>query len=539
MPQTVFKRRLVGQQAGVQVNMPIDRVTRLLPETGDQTFAVAGKFSRGRTDKPFLVAAHKLVRYLGDPKSMRANAANETYVQIFEAFSAGAAAAVVSRIQSAEAKNRWIVFKHGASGNIVLAEEMPTASDNSWLAAMRVADCINDGVFVSVQKGDSADELIIEVRERHKNARGEDIGEGEVLYTFAGSTNPEAKDGVGSSYYLADIAAKYYGDWLEIAVNATAAAAVKSDDAFDKKAVSAAVVPYTDNGTPDTADYQRAAKALGRTALQYRYILSESSNTVLVAALLEVAQQYNRIMVQDIAGNLTPEAAIRWKDSFQYDGQGGMYCLWLWSPNKRNDPTGATGQYLFGTSGQKVGKACARNALINNFGLPPLNRPIAGKNFYLTGTGFAQLYAPDDPELAALAKAHINPVAYAVYHDGSGYVFDDSLTGAKRNGISRLENAIEISHWLQEQFGKYARSLLQEPMTEALRLMRRFAESTLQACEASGWLTVSAELGGRAYAYVVAPNERNPEDEMMVELNIAIDGVVRRIFISTNMYSRS
>lgn len=541
MPQTDFKRRLVGQQPGVQVNTPVDRVDRMLPETGEQMFAAVGQFSRGRIDKPFSVSPRKLIRLLGVPKSMRANAANETYVQIFDAFANGAAGAVVSRIKSSDAKNKWIVVKHGSDSNIAVAEEMPTTDSQgspAWLAAFRFADCINEGMHFTVQKGDTADELVITVRERNKNARGEDNAEGEVLYTFSGSTNPEAKDDVGSSYFIADTAAKYYGDWVEVVVNSVAPKVLDSD-AFDKKAVSAAVVAYVDSGTPDSDAYRKAAEMLGKTTIQYRYIMGDSSNTVLVNSLLGVAQQYNRIMIQDIKGSLTPEAAIAWKDSFQYDAQGGMYCLWLWAPLKRADPTGASGQTLFGTCGQKIGKACARNARINNFGLAPLNQPVAGKDYYLIGTAFEQVYLPDDLELAALAKAHINPVVYASYHDGSGYVFDDSLSGAKKNGVSRLENAVEISHWLQEQFGRYSRSLLQKPMTEAIGLMTRFAESTLQACTASGWLTPSAQLGGRTYAYYIAPNERNPEDEMMVELDVAIDGVVRRIFVSTNMYSRS
>jgi hypothetical protein len=53
MSQNVYQRRLVGQQSGVQVNMPVDKTDRLLPEVGDQTIAVVGHFSRGRIDRPF------------------------------------------------------------------------------------------------------------------------------------------------------------------------------------------------------------------------------------------------------------------------------------------------------------------------------------------------------------------------------------------------------------------------------------------------------------------------------------------------------
>ena len=92
---------------------------------------------------------------------------------------------------------------------------------------------------------------------------------------------------------------------------------------------------------------------------------------------------------------------------------------------------------------------------------------------------------------------------------------------------------------MQDRFGKFARSLLQLPMNDAISKMTRFAEDELRAMQASNWLTPSAQLGGAAYSYVIEPSVRNPEDEMQVTINLAIDGVVRRIFVSQNMYSRS
>ncbi len=76
-------------------------------------------------------------------------------------------------------------------------------------------------------------------------------------------------------------------------------------------------------------------------------------------------------------------------------------------------------------------------------------------------------------------------------------------------------------------------------MSEAIRLMKRFAEDTLQAKQASEWLVPSSMLGGKAYAYTVQPNPRDPDTVMDVVLNLSIDGVVRRINISQNLYSRS
>ena len=62
MAQTIYKRQLIGQQSGVQVNMPRDTVERLLSELGNQSFSVVGQFTRGRIDKPFQVSSSKKVK---------------------------------------------------------------------------------------------------------------------------------------------------------------------------------------------------------------------------------------------------------------------------------------------------------------------------------------------------------------------------------------------------------------------------------------------------------------------------------------------
>lgn len=543
MPQTVFKRQLIGQQSGVQVNMPIDRVERMLPDSGMQTFAAAGRFSRGRIDKPFLVSASQFFRYLGFPSSVRSSALNSTAIQVYDALKNGAAAVVVSRIVHKEARNRWIIV--GASNVDVRSLGMVENIQNTemfgtaWYVAVKMADCINDGVFVSVQKGETMTEVAITIRERSLDSRGQDTANGEILYQFAGSINPEARTENGDSNYIVDIAYRYYGDWLEVVTN-TAHKTLFSENLITQRPVQQAMTLFTEsNKQPENDDFIKAAEALGKTRLQYRYILSEGSHLPLIVALFNTAWKYNRIIMQEVSGSLKAEAAVRWVESIFDEAQASMYRLWVWSPIKRSDPTGMTGVYQFPTVGQKIGKACARNAIVNAFGLPALNQPIAGKDFYITGQNIVAIHEPDDVELAMLAKARINPVQYVEYHDGSGFVWDDSLSGAKKNGISRLESTVEISQYIQETFGRYARSLINKPMNEALRLMKRFAEEQLQAMQASEWLIPSESLGGKAYQYIIQPSARSPEDEMEVTLNVAINGVVRRIIISENLYSRT
>lgn len=539
MAQNIYQRRLLGQQPGVQVNMPTDRTDRLLPEVGDQTIAAVGLFSRGRIDQPFYVSPDKLQRYLGKPKSVRVDARNETYVQVFEAFRAGAAGAVISRLASDSAVNNWIVVSHGANAaaNLSVSETLPTGG--TWFVAIQMKDAITEGVYVQVSRGVSnANHVLIKIRERSKTSAGLDTNEGEILYEFEGSTVQGELDEDGNSAYIADVAEKFYGDWLEVEVNQTAAA-IAANDSFATVTVGGAVVAFTDNVDSFTAENkQTAVKALGRTNIHYRYLISSSTDLTLVSELIALAQEYNRKLFIEVSGLLSPTAACAWIENFNYPSQGGMYFDWNWSPIRRDDPTGLSGNIVFGTVGQKAGNACARNAITNGFGLAKLNQPIAGKDYYIMGTRIKQIYNPDDVELAMLAKARINPAIYSEYHDGSGYVWADSFSGAKKNGISKLASASEIAIWAQDTWGKFGKSLLHKPMKEGLRLMARFSEKQLQQMEASDWLISSTTLNGAAFAYTVKPNERYPDDRLDTVLSLAIDGVVRVVTISTDMYSR-
>lgn len=534
MAQNIYQRQLIGQQSGVQVNIPRDRTDRQLIGLGDQTFACVGEFTRGRIDKPMLVAASDLNRYLGEAQSLRKTAAASTYLQIVEAFSRGAAATVVQRLASNNARNQWIVLNHGDQDVITLADDVPTGGD--WLMAVKVADCINSGVYVTFEKGKTASEITVTVRERKKNYRGVEVATGEKLYEFTGSTDVDAVDDFNQSYFIADVAQRYYGDWLQIEVN-EAAADILPADAIDSALQGQPVQPFIDSGVLSNENYVSAAANIGATSLQYRYIMSEGSNVALVNALINVAIQQNRRMYQEISGALTPEAAIAWKDQFELDDQEAMYCGWLWTPIERQDPTYKNGIVLMGSVGQKVGLACGRQGVVNAHGMPALHQPIAGRDFRLTGTKFSQIQDPSNAELALFAEAQINPCMYQEYHNTSGYVWADSLSGAQKTGISKLESATEIAIWYQHYFGRFAKSLLQKPMTQAIELMERELQRVCERAQASEWLVPSASLDGAAFTYSVRRNSRFPDDQMDTVINLGINGVVRRIFIDTNLYS--
>lgn len=537
MAQTIYKRQVIGQASGVQINMPVDRTDRVLPSLGDQTVAVVGQFSRGRIDKPFLVLSSKLKQKLGTAKSIRLSRSNETYIQLFDAFRTGAAAAVVMRLASKSAINSWVVVNHGAENILTTEEDLPDAASDKWLMAMRFADCINEGMYVSVKKGATADWLKVVVRERYYNSKGEEKELGDVLYEFEGSTDLGAIDEYNNSAFIGDVVEKLYPDMVEIEVSK--APLVTEADALHKDKVGTGLLAFVDVGTLTNVDYQEAAVQLGKTSIPYKYIMSESEVITLVSGLVDTAQKYNRKMFQEVSGDLSPEAAAAWVgNNFEFDAQGGMYCDWIWTPIKRQDPTGVSGVVRLSSVGQKVGYSCARNSVTNGHGMPPLNQPIAGKDFYLSGSQFQQTYHPEDEELAILAEAKINPCIYSEYHDGSGYVWEDSLSGAKKSGISKLSSVSEMSIWFQDYLGRFSKGLLQKPMTDALVLMEREIRAVCDRAYSSKWLVLSSNLGGVAYTYEVFPNERYPDDQMDWKIDLAFDGVVRVIKGSQNMFSR-
>lgn len=526
---------LVGQQPGVQINHAVDRTDRLLQEVGDQTFATVLKASRGRIDQPMRVAADKLKRYLGEARSLRESELNSTYLQVVDAFTTGAAAAVVMRLASAQAVNSYIVVKHGDSDVFTLSEDQPTGTD--WFLQIKIADCIDEGVYVQLEKGKTDNEICLKIRERKFNSKGREVATGDILYEITGSTDVNAVDDFEQSYYLGNVAEKYYGDWLSVEANQQANK-ILSTDSYASQIVGQGIVPFVDpTGDITNEIYLAAADKIKKTSLQYRYIMTDSSNLALVDALYKTAVYNNRKIIAAIPGNLNPEAAIRWKEQFEWDNQESMYIDWVWTPVKRQDPTFKNGVVLLASVGQKVGYSCARNGNLNGYGLPPLQQPIAGSDYMVVGTSFKQIYQPDIVEIADLAEARINPCVYEQYHNASGYVWADSLSGTQKTGISKLSSVTEITIWLQDYFGRYSKSHLQKPMEERIRKQREELEKVLNWAEASGWLIKSASLGGVAYTYSVQRNERYPDDRMDWTINIGIEGVVRQVVGNTNMYS--
>ena len=191
------------------------------------------------------------------------------------------------------------------------------------------------------------------IRDRF-NSKGREVATGDILYEITGSTDVNAVDDFEQSYYLGNVAEKYYGDWLSVEANQQANK-ILSTDSYASQIVGQGIVPFVDpTGDITNEIYLAAAEKIKKTSLQYRYIMTDSSNLALVDALYKTAVYNNRKIIAAVPGNLNPEAAIRWKEQFEWDNQESMYIDWVWTPVKRQDPTFKNGVVLLASVGQKV-----------------------------------------------------------------------------------------------------------------------------------------------------------------------------------------
>lgn len=134
-----FKRQL-GAESGVQLN-PL-RDNSEVPSFGnsDQVFGIMMRATRGRIDKPFKVDRGNVPRKLGKGELIRASALNEAYVHVVEALNSGAYEAVVQRLITNAAVNKWAV---------VTAPTDTPAFATSHTPAVLVA-VVNAGAITSV-----------------------------------------------------------------------------------------------------------------------------------------------------------------------------------------------------------------------------------------------------------------------------------------------------------------------------------------------------------------------------------------------------
>lgn len=536
--------RALGAQAGVQLNPLVDNSEMPTVGNADQSFGIAMRATRGRIDKAFGVDGSNFYKRLGYGDTLRANALNEAWVQVFEALNNGAYSAVVSRLVGPDAKNKWMVINFDqAEGKVAfsVSETAPTDYD----IAVKHLECFNDGVRLSVHADENRQNGALAANDYVTLVMTD--AKGVKLYEFTGSLTLGATDDYGNSAYLPDVI-ENMTDSVEVKVGegiviGTTSEAYGFDENGEAAWANSGVLSYFNEGVVGnytTETYVKAREQLERTQLEYRYIASGGTKAAgLLSQLITLSFNTNRQFRFDIDGSLTPEQAIAFIESINPYGAKASHLIHAyWAPLKTNDPSGVNGKSYIGTSGLNIGLACGRNAAKNSKGFAPKNYPIAGRMFPITRSGIVQTYTPSNAELSQLAAAKINPVVYESYETGGLYVFLDSLTCAPvKNSLRKLISVAEMSTTVDDAVTGTAKTFLQLPMATAVKRMNDWLQKYFEGAQAAEWIVPSedATMSGGAFKFEVKPNAANPFDQMDVNYWVHYDGTARQIFVTQTL----
>lgn len=534
--------RQLGFQPGVQLNPLVDQTDGAVPDNSDQAFAMIGRLTRGRIDRPFRVNRSNFLTKTGPAESIRSNALNEAKLQAYEALNNGAYEGVLMRLAPVAAAKSYAVVNFSGtpvdSATTTAFSVSAAAPVTNWSIYLMHHDCFNDGIKLSLH-ADQTPIGGVAVANKEVTLRVLD-SQGVLLHEFTGSLDPTAKDEYGQSFYLPDVAAKLT-DAVEIVVAAGATVPTTSDaygrdaNGRDKWATSAALVCFDEGGTVyASTDYDRCITGLRDTNDAFGYLISGGTQVVsLVGKLAALAVEINVPLKVDLAGSLSPAAAITLGQSLNIDSH---FVHLYWAPLEADDPMNG-GRATWGASGLNAGFSCARNARVNAKGFAPKNYPVAGKEWPLNRTGVRQLYRPTEQELSDLAKSQINPVVFENYNGGGRYVFTDSLTAAKtRVSYKKLISVGEMSATLDGWVTMYSKELLQQPMRQFIKRMESFLDQLLSGAEASGWLVPAKNLpGNAAFSFNVRPSEVRPADQVLIDYFTSFDGVARQVLVTQTL----
>ena len=526
--------RSLGKRSGVQLNYPLDNSERFVPGDESQVFAGVGRFTRGRIDRAFPVNRDQLSRLLGAPVSISVSLLNEAMVQIYEAFLNGAQRAVISRLIPAAASLKWMVASLPADPDedpvwtISTTEAAPTAN---FLLAIRHLECFNEGVRAEIHAEATTVEGVPAPSKRVR-LRLFDLDETQ-LFEFWGSLDPLAKDDFGQSLYLPDVISAQTNDLdcvvLTAAAVPTTAPFYGLDIDSNPKVSAADLVYFTEGSTSYTGpEIDRAMNALRNTQYPFGYLAGLGTQTAAVISKLgPLAMEINKQLILDAPGTLSVDAAITFANQFNFNTH---YVQWYWAPLRATDPLNG-GKVVFGVSGAQVGLRCRRNARTDANGVPPMNYPVAGKDWSLTRTGTLQQTNPSDADLEKLAIARINPVISQTYTNAQLFVFTDSLTSVKSESDRKLIAVAEMSTQIDDWVTAAVKEYLQLPMSESLKRTSNFLRILFDGVQAAKWLVPSAELDGSSYIAEVKPNAQRPKDRLDVNYWLSFDGTTRAIYV--------
>lgn len=575
---TMSFTRQLGAESGVQLNPLRDQSELPGSSNSDQIFGIMMRATRGRIDKPFAVDRSNVIQKLGKGEQIRVNMLNEAWVHVVEALNNGAYEAVVQRLVTENASIKWVVARLATvsvpNPNTSVKEDRETLAftveadfpTDQFLFAVKHLDCFNDGIVIEAHceenrvGGVNKPTNLLHIRISDKD--------GTLLHHFYGSLDQNAKDDVGNSLYLPDVALAT-SDSVIIEVGAVPPgsppvmlptkwnAATPVDPttlstfygydntgrhAWVKSKDSVTGNPQLicfDEGSLDfnPIDYENAKVKLQKTPLQYAYISSGGSkNSSLLAKLSDLAFATNRQLRFDIPGELNVDQAIAFVEQINIgSAEAAHLCHAFWAPLKTDDPTGVNPKGHLGVATLNIAYACARNAQTNLKGFAPKNYPIAGREWPVRRSRITQLIDLSDQELNKLAKAKINPVVHESYTGGGRYVFRDSLTCAMVDvSLKKLIAVVDMSTSIDEAVTKFGKDILQLPMTVAVKKMSDFLRDLFEGAQASGWIIPSTaqEMGGAAFKFEVKPNAARPYERMDVSYWLRYDGTLRQVFVN-------
>lgn len=542
---TSFVRQL-GAESGIQLNPLQDRSEIPTVDNWDQNFAIACRLTRGRIDKPFAVNKSNYLRKIGYGESMRVSALNEAYVHIVEAVNKGAYEAIVQRLVTEDAVISYAIAK--LDSNDVVWETGAAIPVTPYLLAIKHLECFNDGIQCEIhadikRDGGSnvANDVVRLVIKDIKN---------NPLFDFTGSLDPAAVDDYQNSIYLPDVVSQQT-DAVEVSVGASVTTIATASNAYGYSvsglanwAKSGVLVCFDEGGTGySTPDYSRARTLLQNTNLNFGYISSGGSqSTALIAQLIQLAYDTNRILALDIYGGLTKDAAITFYEQLNIGGnyESSDLVPAYWAPLKLTDPTGINGKTIIGRATLLIAYACRRNAVKNSrLYCEEKKNPIAGRDYPLYNQNITQLVQVSQFDKNDLARAHINPVIGESYTGGFRYVFFDSLTGAAvTNSKRKLFSVIDMSVDVSERITRYGKDILQKDRKSVVQRMNDFLHQMRADLYAAGWVVDPEETNPSFatdyFAYEVMPHPVLV-DAVIVNWYPCYNGTTRQIYCTQTL----
>jgi len=535
--------RQMGEQPGVLINRTKDDSVVPTPSNASRVYATAGRFTRGRIDRPIVVTRSNLKRMLGKGEPIRETALNEAWAQIFESLENGAEAAIVQRL-IADGFTHMDVFVlkdlNDGSFEFVVAPAGADVGDGDAILKIHHLECHNDGVRVSIHAPSVTDD---DGEEQDTSVITVTISDADdnVLFQINGSLSSTDTDDYGNSIFLPDVVMNSGSDALEIEVLDTFAVIGADSAAYGfGKEVKSDVLQYFVEGSPvyTANNLSSACEKLKATPHQYDYVASCGSQSIpLLVGLMGVAYRRLALYAWDIPGSLSPDEAIALMNTIGFLNDKDSYLARAyWAPIKSRDVSGVNPVGYLGTSALNTAMMCDRNKETNVYGVQRRNYPVAGRNGVLPRSGIRQQYFPssDGLELSSLAKARINPVLFDTFSDGSFCIFTDSLSCNKKNSKSKLVAVADMSAFVDKAVASIIKSALQRPMAETIKFANRILESLFEDLEKSGWIVPSQEpeMDGLAAKFDVRPNPQNPYDAVDISYGISYDGTTRQISIS-------